>query len=150
MWTPFIYAAILVLVFGGYLYLCEREERVGKRLLLAGVRHRLDTFLTHITEVVNRGVRYVVKYVITLSWYYSLHTFLKLAMRSLAGVYHLLESILIRNRERARALRRERRLRRRIISAILPSIKKKQSLLQRKLSDLRIKRLKGTRTTLLD
>jgi hypothetical protein len=54
-------------------------------------------------------VRYVVRYVITLSWYYSLHATLKIVLASIAGVYHMLEAVLINNRERARALRKEKR-----------------------------------------
>ena len=109
MWLPFIYATVLILVFGGYLYLCEREARAGRRFFLVGVRAKLDSFLLTITNAVERFIRYIVRYVITLSWYYSLHAFLRLTLKSLAGAYHVLESILIRNRERARALRKERK-----------------------------------------
>ncbi len=109
MWLPFIYAAVLVLVFGGYLYLCEREAVAGRRFFLARVRGRFDTVLLSITGRIERFIRYVVRYLITLSWYYSLHAFLKVSMKSLAGTYHVLESILIRNRDRARALRKERK-----------------------------------------
>jgi hypothetical protein len=109
MWLPFIYAAVLVLVFGGYLYLCEREAVAGHRFFLASLRSRLDSGLTKVTNAVERFIRYVVRYIITLSWYYSLHAFLKVTMKSLAGAYHVLESMLIRNRDRARALRKERK-----------------------------------------
>lgn len=109
MWLPFVYAVVLVLVFGGYLYLCEREATAGRRFVLAGLRTRLDILLTAIAGAIERFVRYIIRYVITLSWYYSLHAFLHLMLKSLAGMYHVLESILIRNRDRARALRKERK-----------------------------------------
>ena len=109
MWTPFIYAGVLILAFGGYLYLCEREARAGKRLFLALPRRALDSVIERVMLSLERAVRYVIRYIITLSWYYSMHTFLKLTLRSLAGLYHALEAVLIRNRDRARALRRERR-----------------------------------------
>ena len=109
MWLPFIYAGILLALFLGYQSLISREERIGKRLFLAGVRDHLDNLIVRVVSWCEGVIRYVVRYVITLSWYYSLHAFLKVMMKSLAGAYHMLESILIRNRERARALRKERR-----------------------------------------
>ncbi len=109
MWLPFLYAGVLVLVFSGYLYLCARERRLGRRLLLVEVRGVADRLVVTFVGAIERVLRYVVKYVITLSWYYSLHAFLKVILRSLAGMYHVLESVLIRNRDRARALRKERR-----------------------------------------
>ena len=109
MWLPFIYGAVLILVFGGYLYLCGREAAAGRRFFLPHFRARLDMFLMTVTNKAERFIRYVVRYLITLSWYYSLHAFLKVTMKSLAGAYHVLESILIRNRDRARALRKERK-----------------------------------------
>ncbi len=109
MWAPFILPLILLVVFGLYLYLCEVEARRGKRLVLPQLRARLDHIVSRVFLSIERGVRYVLRYVITLSWYYSLHAFLQLALRSIAGVYHMLEAVLIRNRDRARALRKERR-----------------------------------------
>jgi len=109
MWTPFVYAFVLILAFGGYLYLCEREARAGKRFFLALPRRAFDAVIDRCTSAVERAVRYVVRYIITLSWYYSLHAFLKLMLKSIAGLYHAIEAVLIRNRDRARALRKERR-----------------------------------------
>lgn len=109
MGIPFVYAVVLVLVFGGYLYLCEREAVAGRRFFLSSLRSRLDSGISKVTHAGERFIRYVVRYIITLSWYYSLHAFLKVTMKSLAGAYHVLESMLIRNRDRARALRKERK-----------------------------------------
>lgn len=109
MWTPFVYTVVLILAFGGYLYLSEREMRQGKRYFLAMPRRALDAFIDQSTASIERTVRYLVRYIITLSWYYSLHAFLKLMLKSIAGLYHAIETVLIRNRDRARALRKERR-----------------------------------------
>jgi hypothetical protein len=46
---------------------------------------------------------------ITLSWYYSLHTFLRLSLQFIAGIYNFIEAILHRNRDKARQIRRERK-----------------------------------------
>ncbi len=109
MWLPFIYATVLILAFVGYLYVCEREAAKGERLFLSRGRNRLDAGLQALSAKIESSIRYVIRYVITLSWYYSLHAFLKVVMKSLAGAYNVLESILIRNRDRARALRKEKK-----------------------------------------
>lgn len=109
MWLPFLYAGILLVIFVGYLALIRREEQQGRRVILASIREGVDHFIVRVVSWCERVIRYIVRYVITLSWYYSLHAFLKVMMKSLAGAYHVLESMLIRNRDRARALRKERR-----------------------------------------
>ncbi len=109
MWLPFLYAGLLLVMFGAYLTLVKREERRQQRFVLATLRGRADDAIVRMVSWCEGIIRYVVRYVITLSWYYSLHAFLKVLMKSLAGAYHVLESILIRNRDRARALRKERR-----------------------------------------
>jgi hypothetical protein len=109
MWTPFIYSGLLVLAFGGYLYLCNQEERLGRRLILGKQRQWVDGMLEAFVAIIERKVRYVIRYIITLSWYYSLHAFLKLLLHSLASVYYLIENVLLRNRDRVRKIRKERR-----------------------------------------
>lgn len=109
MWTPFIYTGLLVLAFIGYLYLCNKEEKTGRRLLLSQSRLSLDKGLELFVGTLERWLRYVIRYMITLSWYYSLHAFLKVILHSLAGTYYFIENILLRNRDRVRELRRERR-----------------------------------------
>jgi hypothetical protein len=107
MLTPFIVALVLVLAFGGYLYLCRLEQTRGQRIILATFRGYLDNLIIGLVTKIEKWIKYLIKYVITLSWYYSFHAFLKLSLRSIAGVYYLVESILIKNREKARALRKE-------------------------------------------
>ncbi|MFM2424315.1 MAG: hypothetical protein RLZZ70_706 [Candidatus Parcubacteria bacterium] len=109
MWIPFVYLTGFIVAFIAFLLLCEYEDRRGERVALARVRASLDFYITVLTNRLERMVRYVVRYVITLSWYYSLHATLKIVLASIAGVYHMLEAVLINNRERARALRKEKR-----------------------------------------
>jgi hypothetical protein len=109
MWLPFLYAGVLLVLFVGYQNLVSREERNGRRFFLAQLRDKADIGISRMVSWCEGIIRYVVRYVITLSWYYSLHAFLQVLMKSLAGAYHVLESILIRNRDRARALRKERK-----------------------------------------
>ncbi len=109
MWTPLIYTGILLVVFIVYVQFCLYEERRGHRVVLGSFRGWLDRVIDKITSTIEKAVRYVIRYIITLSWYYSLHAFLMLLLKSLAGVYHMVEAVLIRNRDRARELRRERK-----------------------------------------
>ena len=109
MWTPLIYTVIIAILFAGYLVLAVAEERRGRRFLLKRARTWFDLTLDSLSYRVHRAARYVVKYMITLSWYYSLHAFLKVVLQFLGGVYHVVEAVLIRNRERARLLRKEKR-----------------------------------------
>jgi hypothetical protein len=109
MWIPFVYVVSFGIAFVAFLLLCEYEESRGKRLFLSTLRGLLDRYCTSISFRLQRTVRYITRYVITLSWYYSLHATLKVILASIAGVYHMLESVLISNRERARLLRKEKR-----------------------------------------
>lgn len=99
-------SAILFVIFS---FLFASEEKRGGRYFLSGARDWLDNKYTKIFNLFERGFRYVARYIITLSWYYSLHTFLKLILKSLAGLYTMIENILIQNRNRAREIRKERR-----------------------------------------
>ena len=55
-------------------------------------------------------MNYIGRYIITLSWYYSLHTFLKLVLQFITGVYNVVEAILHSNRDKARKIRTERKV----------------------------------------
>lgn len=109
MWTPLFYTVGFAVGFFLYLQFVRYEERRGSRLFLSHFRHWLDRMIVRFGDRVDRLVRYVTRYIITLSWYYSLHAFLKLVLQFIAGIYHVIEAVLIKNRDRARALRRERR-----------------------------------------
>jgi len=104
-----MYTSILVLVFVGYLQLCLFESRRGRRLVLSIARGWMDLVVASMVSRIERTLRYVTRYIITLSWYYSLHAFLRLLLQSIAGIYQVIEAIFLRNRDRTRKLRRERR-----------------------------------------
>lgn len=86
-----------------------REKRTGRRFFLSSLRQWLDTIITTFVEYIHRSVVYVTKYIITLSWYYSLHAFLGVVLKFLASVYYLVENITHRNRDKARKIRQERK-----------------------------------------
>ncbi len=91
------------------LWLFSREQRSQKRFFLSGVRHGLDRLLMSISLSLQNGLTYIGKYIIKLSWYYSLHAFLRLILQFLAGVYYFVEKLLHSNRDRARKIRQDRK-----------------------------------------
>jgi hypothetical protein len=85
------------------------EKRAGRRFILPTVRFAIDNIIVAIAAAVHRSFVYVVKYVITLSWYYSLHAFLGVTLKFLASIYYIVENITHRNRDKARKIRQERK-----------------------------------------
>ena len=107
-------SALFVLVLSSvffilYASLCVVETNRGKRLFAPYLRRALDHGIEAIEQGFERQLIYVGRYIITLSWYYSLHTFLKLVLQFIAGVYNVVEAILHRNRDKARKIRTERK-----------------------------------------
>lgn len=107
---------VLSLIFGALVLtwlllsaLVGREVRIGRRVVLAGVRAWLDSVILRVGHVVSVAIDYVDRHVIRLSWYYSLHSFLQAALRVVVSLYEYLERWFHHNRMRARALRAEKR-----------------------------------------
>ena len=90
-------------------WLLSREKTAQKRFFLPGLRNALDLFLSNLGQSIQNGITYIGKYIIKLSWYYSLHTFLRLILQFLAGVYYFVEKMLHKNRDRARKIRQDRK-----------------------------------------
>jgi hypothetical protein len=97
---------ILLITFG---WLFSREKKAGRRFVLASLRQVLDNFITACVGSVHKFFVYIIKYVITLSWYYSLHAFLHVVLKFIASIYYLVENITHRNRDKARKIRQERK-----------------------------------------
>ena len=97
---------ILFVIFG---LVFSYEQKVGKRVFLDLVRTGLDNVLLKLGAKTQRFFVYLGRYIITLSWYYSLHTFLKFFLKALAKLYFSVETLLQRNRVRAKKIRSERR-----------------------------------------
>jgi hypothetical protein len=85
------------------------EARRGRRFVATGIRNAADDGIDVVVRRVSRMYTYVARYIITLSWYYSLHAFLKVILRFLAGTYTAVETLLHNNRTRARKIRIERK-----------------------------------------
>jgi len=98
--------SLTILFLLGYLFVIE--EKIEHRLFLTQKRLLLDMEIMKFMAFVRHKTIFFGRYIIALSWYYSLHTLLKLVLRFLAGLYFGVEKILQRNRLRAKALRREK------------------------------------------
>lgn len=85
------------------------EQRRGSRLFLASARTWLDGFFERVTEYLARQITYIGRHTIKLSWYYGIHKMLRLALGGLVKAYDYLETLFMKNRDRARTLRLEKR-----------------------------------------
>jgi hypothetical protein len=109
MSLAFIIAGISFVLLICLSWLFSRERRAGRRFVLSQVRSLLDSGIVSIAQGLKRFFVYITKYIITLSWYYSLHAFLRLTLKSLASMYYVVERLTHQNRDRAREIRRERK-----------------------------------------
>lgn len=107
--TALIALACTTVLFVVSVWVSAVETSRGKRLFLAHPRRALDAAFTSVSTTLERKLVYIGRYMITLSWYYSLHTFLRLSLQFIAGIYTFVESILHSNRDKARIIRRERK-----------------------------------------
>lgn len=118
MLSALTFAAVTFVLFLVLGRLFTLEMRRGQRFFATGVRNALDDLITTVSARGNRAYTYIARYVITLSWYYSLHALLKVILHFLAGTYTAVEALLHHNRKRARKIRIERKRERSHLSVI--------------------------------
>ena len=87
----------------------RQEEKRGQRIFLPAARASLDDFVDKVTTFTSAKLLYLGRHIIKLSWYYSIHKVLRLALTGLVKAYDLLEALFMRNRDRARTLKVEKR-----------------------------------------
>lgn len=109
MTAVLLFTGSCLVAFVAYASLTGREIARGSRFFAVGIRGVLDLVLETLVASLARRITYIGKYIITLSWYYSLHAFLKLILQFLASVYHIVERLLHHNRSKARRIRIERK-----------------------------------------
>lgn len=117
--------------------LFSAEKQSGHMFVASRLRLYLDNKLEKAVKKVKHFFVYIGKYIITLSWYYSLHTFLKLILQFLAGLYYMIEKILHSNRNKAKQIRKEKK---KITQTHLDVLKTHQD--ENKLTESQKKRLK--------
>lgn len=86
------------------------EINHNKRLLLAGVRNRIDTLLEQISKTLSLWYITITRHKVKLSWYYSIHTVLVAILAFLGRTYTTIEAIVLRNRDKAKQIRREKKI----------------------------------------
>lgn len=96
-------------LFSLYALFVTLEQRRGKRFLLGGVREKLDRVVVSIATFITRWLTYLGRYIIQLSWYYSIHRFLTMILTVLVKAYDRLELIFHNNKARARVLKTEKK-----------------------------------------
>lgn len=102
-------AIFCLFLFFVHAVVCVVESRRGRRLYASSARATLDNGLLRISGWLSKKITYISRYIITLSWYYSLHALLVVVLRFIAGTYHAVEAVVLRNRDRAKEIRREHR-----------------------------------------
>ena len=85
------------------------ETRKGERLFLTSCRAWLDRIVDAVTIFFVTRLTYLGRHIIKLSWYYGIHKFLRFILTGLIKAYDLLEVAFMRNRDRARTLKYEKR-----------------------------------------
>lgn len=104
--TVFITSAAL---FVALVTFVSFERRRGQRAILPKRRAALDMLLIRFNAWRTRQWEHFVRYILQLGWYYSVHSFLRTAMKLLVAIYDYIETHFERNRLRARDLRAEKR-----------------------------------------
>ena len=103
--TVLLIMVISTVFFIIYARLCVVETNRGRRLWLPTLRGVFDNGLSTLSSRIHKQLIYIGRYMITLSWYYSLHAFLRVVLKFIAGVYTVVEAILHSNRDKARKIR---------------------------------------------
>lgn len=103
----FFLLSLLLFILCASLFVYEGKR--GKRVILGGVRDAIDSILVRITAWLSRKLTYLGRHIIKLSWYYSIHKVLRFILASLVRTYDLLEAAFMRNRDRARTLKIEKK-----------------------------------------
>ena len=85
------------------------EERKGQRVFLEKGRAALDRFVAAVTTSISSKLLYLGRHIIKLSWYYGIHKVLKIMLTALVKAYDFLEGIFMKNKDRARTLKVEKR-----------------------------------------
>ncbi len=102
----FVLSLVLFLVYALFV---RYEERRGERVFLSKGRAWLDSIVVRITTAISSKLLYLGRHIIKLSWYYGIHKILKVILTALVKAYDFLEAIFMRNRDRARTLKVEKR-----------------------------------------
>lgn len=109
MITVDLTAFIISIFVGIVLMIVIKKERQHRRRFFAGrFRNWLDIKVVSIGEHFSRNWEHFSKYVIQLSWYYSIHSILRTILRVIVAFYTYFENMFEQNRDRTKQLRSEK------------------------------------------
>jgi len=103
----FLTSVGIFVVLAGFFSL---EKKLKKRIIFSGLRGWLDRVIEKNISVFSFYFRYLYRYVLQLSWYYGLHKFLRFVLTILVKAYNWLEGIFINNKDRARVIKKEKKV----------------------------------------
>lgn len=106
--APLFLISICVFVF--YAIFVTIENRRGRRLLFSSLRGWIDAVIVKIYNKLSFWFRYLGRHIIKLSWYYSIHRFLRFILTLLVKSYDGLEKIFLQNHNRAKVIKKEKKL----------------------------------------
>ena len=107
MGTAGLIFLVSVALFGAFAFLVRTEEAKARRVIGGQVRASLDAGIIRFEERFARKWRHMMRYIVQLGWYYSLHSLLAGLMRVLVSVYDRIEQVFEENRTRTKQLRKE-------------------------------------------
>ncbi|MCA9360008.1 hypothetical protein H6781_00325 [Candidatus Nomurabacteria bacterium] len=101
----------LVSIFVGTLLvvIVRKERRRGRRFFASSVRDWLDAKVQGGSDILLKSWEHFSKYIVQLSWYYSIHSVLRTLLRMIVAVYTYFENAFELNRNRTKQLRAEKR-----------------------------------------
>lgn len=85
------------------------ERKLGRRVFLAKLRGFLDKVIVKISGFLGHWLSYLGRHILQLAWHYGVHRFLRFILSFLVVTYDKLETIFLRNRDRAKMIKKEKK-----------------------------------------
>jgi hypothetical protein len=104
-----LFFVLSIVAFTFFVWLFSAEEKRQKRFFLGNARGKLDLGLETASQFIARQLVYLGRHTIKLSWYYSIHKMLRLALTVLVKAYDSLLVVFLNNKERARTIKLEKK-----------------------------------------
>ena len=106
--TGLVWLSVSAMLFIALLAAVQAERKRGKRFLLKGLRGWLDRHIGTIGLKISQSWNHFMKYIVQLSWYYTIHSFLQTVLKAVVAFYEQIEYKFETNRRRTRQLRAEK------------------------------------------
>ena len=104
--TAFLASIVFFVVL---VVMTQQERRRSRRFFAADLRSWIDILVLRVEQRTVRSFNHFMRYMVQLSWYYSIHSVLRTILKALIAAYTYFEDLFERNRQRAKELRAEKR-----------------------------------------